>query len=60
MSLIILPTDEGDGDWRAEAPLQVEPDGTIAFTLVREWRSEWRRAECLRKLASYAELKAIG
>lgn len=40
MSLIVLPSDEDSGDWRAEARLQVEIDGTITFVLAREWRSD--------------------
>jgi len=40
MSLIILPAEEDCGDWRAEAQLCIEADGTIRFILVREWRSD--------------------
>jgi hypothetical protein len=40
MSSILLPLGEDDGDWHAAARLQVEPDGTITLTLVREWRTD--------------------
>lgn len=39
MRVIILPDDDC-GDWRAEARLQVEADGTMSTVLVREWRSD--------------------
>ena len=36
-----MPMDDGGtGDWRAEARLQVEIDGTVSFVLVREWRDD--------------------
>lgn len=40
MCSIIVPADEDCGDWYAEARISIEADGTTAFTLVREWRSD--------------------
>jgi hypothetical protein len=48
MSLIVLPPDDDHGEWRAEARLHVEVDGTVALILVREWRSDGVEPDDLR------------
>lgn len=40
MRSISLPADDDSGDWRAEAALDVEPDGSITIILKRLWRSD--------------------
>lgn len=40
MNLIILQADEDQGDWRAEAALRIEPDGSINIILKRLWRGD--------------------
>ncbi len=40
MCSIIVPADDDCGDWYAEARISLEADGTIAFILIREWRSD--------------------
>lgn len=36
----MVSADDDGGDWRAEAALRIEPDGTINLILVRLWRGD--------------------
>lgn len=52
---IILPDEVDCGDWRAEALLQLEIDGTLSLVLVRQWRSDGVEPDDLSEQAEQPE-----
>lgn len=55
MNLITLTADEDQGDWRAEAELRVEPDGSINIILKRLWRVDGVEPDDLSEQAEQPE-----